>query len=426
MLKKIHPIKIGENANLHVIKTDKFKTNLIGIYIQRPLLLEEATKNSLISMILEKATENHPSFKELNTSLEELYGGIIVSDVVKKGERQILQIKMQIPNSKYINDDKIFQKGLKLLNEVLNHPYIENGGFGEDYYNQEKENLREKIKGRINDKMKYALDRCVEEMCEGEKFSVYEYGSIDELEKITRQDLYEYYKTILKESPIDIFLVGDMDEKNAQNLIFENIEIINDNSKEIIREEISKKVDKIKNVEDNFNINQGKLTLGYRTNIPYESKLYEGSVLFSNILGGGPNSKLFKNVREKESLCYYIFSKIEKFKSVMLVSSGIEFENFDKTRDLINKQVEELKNGNFDEDDIDIAKKSILTSIQSLTDAPNMLMDFYYSQVLSNVDDDIDIIMEKIQNVDKKLIIEAGKKFELDTVYFLNKLKEEK
>ncbi len=426
MLKKIHPIKIGENANLHVIKTDKFKTNLIGIYIQRPLLLEEATKNSLISMILEKATENHSSFKELNTSLEELYGGIIVSDVVKKGERQILQIKMQIPNSKYINDDKIFQKGLKLLNEVLNHPYIENGGFGEDYYNQEKENLREKIKGRINDKMKYALDRCVEEMCEGEKFSVYEYGSIDELEKITRQDLYEYYKTILKESPIDIFLVGDMDEKNAQNLIFENIEIINDNSKEIIREEISKKVDKIKNVEDNFNINQGKLTLGYRTNIPYESKLYEGSVLFSNILGGGPNSKLFKNVREKESLCYYIFSKIEKFKSVMLVSSGIEFENFDKTRDLINKQVEELKNGNFDEDDIDIAKKSILTSIQSLTDAPNMLMDFYYSQVLSNVDDDIDIIMEKIQNVDKKLIIEAGKKFELDTVYFLNKLKEEK
>lgn len=426
MLKRIQPINVTKNTNLHVIKSDKFKTNLIGIYIQRPLLLEEATKNTLISMILQRATEKSPSFKEINNRLEDLYGGIILSDVVKKGEKQILQIKMQLPNSKYVNDTTILDKGLKLLNEVLNYPYIENQGFSEEYFEQEKENLKEKIKSRINDKMKFAVDRCVEEMCKNEKFSVYEYGDLVELEKINRYSLYEHYKRILNKSLIDIFLVGDVDENNAYDLISKNISIHNDEPEKIPREIINKEITNIKTVEDNFNINQGKLTLGYRTNIPYESELYEASVLYSNILGGGPNSKLFKNVREKESLCYYIFSKIEKFKSIMLVSSGIEFKNFNKAKDLINQQFEQLNKGNFDNDDIVIAKKSILTSIKSLTDAPNMLMDFYYSQVLSDVKDDIDIIMEKINSVDKNLIIKAGKSIELDTIYFLNKLKEEK
>jgi len=423
LLKILDPIEIG-NINLHIIKTSKFKTNLVGVFLQRPLSKKEATMNSLLSMILNKATNTYPTFMEINRRLEELYGTILVSDVVKKGERHILQIKLQMPNEKYINNSSVFEKGLKLLNEVLNEPYIEKDGFNEKYFNQEKENLKEKIKGRINDKMKYALDRCIEVMCEDEAFSTFEYGDLKELDNINNEVLYDYYKKIIVNSPIDILLVGDIEPERAKELISSNIKMDVLKPQEIPREPISKTIDKIKYSEDRLNLNQGKLTLGYRTNIPYESELYDGSVIFSNILGGGPNSKLFKNIREKESLCYYIFSKIEKFKSIMLISSGIEFKNFEKTRDLILKEVKTLQNGDFTKDDIIIAKKSIINSIKSITDSPNMLMDFYYAQILSKSRKNLEEIMEGINKTNKESIIEAGKKFVLDTVYFLNKEEE--
>ncbi|WP_432409448.1 EF-P 5-aminopentanol modification-associated protein YfmF [Wukongibacter sp. M2B1] len=421
MLNILDQMELNDSIKLHVIKSDKFKTNLIGVYIKRPLLKEEVTKNSLLSMLINKGTKEYPSFLELNRKLEELYGSVLVSDVVKKGEAQIIQIKMQLPNSKYIDNKDILKEGLKILNGVMNDQVVENDGFKRESFLQEKKNLKEKIESRINDKMRFAVDRCVEEMCSDESYSIYEYGSIDELDKIDEKELYKHFEEVISNSPIDIFIVGDVEENEIGSLFGENLGFKRGNVISVPREEISKKITKVKEVEDNFNINQGKLTLGYRTNIPYESELYESSILFSNILGGGPNSKLFMNVREKESLCYYIFSKVDKFKSIMLISCGIEFENFEKTKALIIKEVESLREGNFTEDDIDIAKKSIITSIRSLTDTPNMFMDFLYSQILSNSFNSIESIIAKIEAVGRDSIIEAGKQIELDTIYFLNK-----
>ncbi len=424
MLDILGQMELNKSVKLHTIKSNKFKTDLIGVYIRRPLLKEEATKNSLLSMLINKGTEEYPSFLELNRKLEDLYGSILVSDVSKKGEQHIIQIKMQLPNRKFVDSQDILKEGVNILNGVLNNQVTQDGGFKKESFLQEKENLKEKIEGRINDKMKLAVERCVEEMCDDEKYSIYEYGSIEELEKIDEKELYKYFKDIIATSPIDIFIVGDVEENEVKDLFSQSLKFNRGEIISIPREEINKTITAVKEAEDNFNINQGKVTLGYRTNIPYESELYESAILFSNILGGGPNSKLFKNVREKESLCYYIFSKIDKFKSIMLVSSGIEFQNFEKAKTLIQQEVESLKEGNFTEDDIDIAKKSIVTSIKSLTDTPNMLMDFLYSQILGNSLNTIENIIAKIQAVTKDSIIDAGKKFELDTIYFLNKEKE--
>ncbi|MCT4563799.1 MAG: insulinase family protein [Maledivibacter sp.] len=424
MLKILEQTELSKSVRLHVIKSNKFKTNLIGVYIRRPLKKEEATKNALLSMLLTKGIKEYPSFLELNRKLEDLYGGILISDVAKKGEKHILKIKMQLPNSKYINNKDILKEGLQIINGVLNKQVIHDGGFKKESFLQEKANLREKIEGRINDKMRFAVDRCVEVMCEDENYSIYEYGSVEDLDKIDEKGLYEYYQNVLCTSPMDIFIVGDVEEDKVKELFKETLQFKRDDIITMPREEISKKITDIKEAEDRFNINQGKLTLGYRTNIPYDSELYESSIIFSNILGGGPNSKLFKNVREKESLCYYIFSRIDKFKSIMLVGSGVEFENFEKTKKLVIEEVDSLKDGNFTEEDIDIAKKSIITSIESLTDTPNVLMDFLYSQILSDSLDNIENIIEKIKSADKESILAAGKKFELDTIYFLSKEEE--
>lgn len=407
-----------------MIKTNKFKTNLVSVYFQRPLVKEEISKNALISMVLPRGTVNYPTSKKIAQALEGLYGAYLNSDVGKKGERHILQFRMQLPNDKYVEEKNIMVKGMKILNEFMNQPYIVENRFKEEYVQQEKENLLEKIEGRKNDKMKYAYDRCIEEMCKSESFALYEYGNVEDVKDISSEDLYIHYQNILRTSPIDICVVGDFDEKEMQSLVEENLIFYEDEPKEIQREKIEYIPEQVRFVEDNMDINQGKLTLGYRTNIPFESSLYQPLMVYSSILGGGPNSKLFKNVREKESLCYYIFSRMEKFKSLMLIGSGIEFANYEKTVTLIKKQMEEMNQGKFSTEDIKSAQNSIITSIRSMTDSPSMLADFYYTQAITKNNDSLEEMIEKIRQVDKDQIIKAGQNIKLDTIYFL-KNKEE-
>ncbi len=419
MYNTTNPINIGENIRLHLIKTDKFKTNLMSVYMQRPLIEEEVTKNALLSMILSRGTKTYPTSKELSKALEGLYGASLGSDVSKKGERHILHFRLQLINNMYIEEKNLFEKGIKILNELINQPFLENDEFSNEYFQQEKTNLKEKIAGRKNDKMSYVYDRCIEEMCKDEKFSIYRYGSLEELENITNKSLYEHYKKLITSSPVDICVVGDIDENKVKEMVIDNLKLDIKSPVNIEREKIEFQVDKIKNIEDEMNVSQGKLSLGYRTNIPYESELYEPLVLYSGILGGGPNSKLFKNVREKESLCYYVFSRVEKFKSLLLISSGIEFESFEKAVDLIGKQVKDMNEGKFTNEDMESAKNALITSIRSMTDSPAMLADFYYTQVISNNKEDIEGIINKIKKVSKEDVIKAGQGIQLDTVYFL-------
>ncbi|MFZ5965861.1 MAG: EF-P 5-aminopentanol modification-associated protein YfmF [Bacillota bacterium] len=419
MLTKLMPVKIGEGIRLHIIKTDKFKNNLVRVFFQRPLIKEEVTYNALLSMVLPRGTKSLKTTKDVAKTLERLYGASLGSDVSKKGERNIVQFGLSVPNEKYIDDQKIFQQGLDILNELINDPYTENGYFSQNYVTQEKDNLAEKIEGRLNDKMKYSYDRCIEEMCKQENYRFFEYGHLEDIEKINAQNLFDHYQQFIRTSPIDICVVGDIDETLIERSIREKLKFPREKMIDIKREKIEFHPEKVNMTQEKMDINQGKLTLGYRTNIPYESNLYQSVVLFSTILGGGPNSKLFKNVREKESLCYYIFSRIEKFKSLMMIGSGIEFENYDKTVSLINKEIEEMRQGNFEEDDIESAKKYIITSIRSMTDSPNGLADYYFTQAISDNYDSLEEVIEKIRRVNKDMIIEAGKGIVLDTIYFL-------
>jgi predicted Zn-dependent peptidase len=424
LLRRLAPIELGQGVHLHVIKTDKFKTNLIRVYLQRPLEKEEVTKNALLTMVLPRGTERYTTSMAVAKALEDLYGASLSSDVSKKGERNIIQFALQLANDKYLEEKGIFEKGLAILNELIHKPYLQEGKFLSQYVDQEKDNLKERIEGRINDKMSYALDRCIEEMCADEKFSLYEYGSVEDLEKISSRSLYEHYQNIIGGSKVDIFVVGDMDEVTVKNMVMQHLTFPSGDKLAVEREEIHKNPPKIRKIEDQMDISQGKLTLGYRTNLPFENELYHSLVVFSNILGGGPNSKLFRNVREKESLCYYIFSRIDKFKSLMMISSGIEFDKYDKTVELIGKQLDEMKTGGFTTEDIESAKNSIITSMRAMTDTPSMMADFYYAQVISNNLDSLDEMIDKVRKVTKEAIIASSKHMELDTIYFLRDKKE--
>lgn len=387
--------------------------------MKRPLVKEEVTKNALLSMVLSRGTKNYNSTKTISKELEVLYGASLGCDVSKKGERNIIQFRVGLASEKYVEDKNILAKGMNMLNELINHPYIMNACFEKKYVDQEKENLLERIEGRKNDKMQYAYSRCIEEMCKKENFSLYTYGDVEDLRKITSEELYEHYKKIIHSSTIDICAVGNFEEEKMKDMVMDHFDFKQEDVVEVEREKVEYSPEKVNVVEENMAINQGKLTLGYRANIPYDHELYYPLLVYSNILGGGAHSKLFKNVREKESLCYYIFSRVEKFKSLMMIGSGIEFENYDKTVKLIGENIEDMNNGKFTMEDIEGAKNSMITSVRAMTDSSYMLADFYYTQAITGNRDTIEEIIEKIKKVTKEQIVEAGKHIKLDTVYFL-------
>lgn len=419
MSKNIETIKINEGINLNIINTEKFKSRLLVFNIIRPLRKEDATKNALLALVLKRGTEKYPNNLILQRKMEELYGVKLNLNVIIRGNKHILRFSLQFIDDSYIKDENYFFQVIDLLIEVMFNPKLEDGIFNEEFLNQEKKNLTRRIESRINNKRNYAIEKTIEEMFSEESFSIPRLGYVEDIESINSQNLYEYYKQVLKESPIEIFYTGEMQEDIIKHLKSN----LNINRKEIIslkREKIIGTVDKIKKIEEDLDVNQGKIVLGYRTGIPYENELYTALVLAIEIFGGNPNSKLFLNVREKESLAYYIVARIFKYKSFVLVDAGIEFDKFDETLNIIEKELDKVKAGDFTERDIEIAKKSLISSLESVEDGLHNILEYNFDSKLTNDYRDARTKISDIEKVKKDSIIEASKNIILDTVYFMN------
>lgn len=420
-MKNLKTLEIGKNVKLTLIPESKFKTNLISVYIQRKLDRNEVTKNALLPGILKSGCNKYKTLGQLTDREEELYGSYLHAGASKRGESQVLGFSILSVNEKYL-DEKILGQCIEFLNEIINNPLVIDGGFNEEYLNIEKEILKDSIMSIINDKGNYAMKRTNEIMFEGEPYSINGKGYIEDLDNIDRVSLYEHYKEVLKTSPIEIMIEGEFEESEVVELIKEKFQFDRGNIIDIPKEEYYKEVDKVKEVKENMDIAQGKLVMGYRCNVDYlDEEKYYSLILGSRILGGGADSKLFINVREKESLCYTIYSTIQKSKSTMMVCSGIEAQNYEKTVNLVKEQVQKLKDGDITESEISNAKIAFINSLNSLNDEIGRISDFYFSQSISKNKSDLDQIKNMINKSTKEDIVEAVKNIELDTIYFLSK-----
>ena len=420
-MKNLKTLEIGKNVKLTLIPESKFKTNLISVYIQRKLDRNEVTKNALLPGILKSGCNKYKTLGQLTDREEELYGSYLHAGASKRGESQVLGFSILSVNEKYL-DEKILGQCIEFLNEIINNPLVIDGGFNEEYLNIEKEILKDSIMSIINDKGNYAMKRTNEIMFEGEPYSINGKGYIEDLDNIDRVGLYEHYKEVLKTSPIEIMIEGEFEESEVVELIKEKFQFDRGNIIDIPKEEYYKEVDKVKEVKENMDIAQGKLVMGYRCNVDYlDEEKYYSLLLGSRILGGGADSKLFINVREKESLCYTIYSTIQKSKSTMMVCSGIEAQNYEKTVNLVKEQVQKLKDGDITESEISNAKIAFINSLNSLNDEIGRISDFYFSQSISKNKSDLDQIKNMINKSTKEDIVEAVKNIELDTIYFLSK-----
>lgn len=416
---KTERINLGNNINLNLIKTDKFKSNLLSAYFIRPLDREEVTKNTLIPMVLKRGTKDYPTNLDLQKKLEEMYGANFNIGVNKKGDRQVVKFSMEWANGDYLHDPEYDYEITQILKDIIYKPVVKEGNFNSSYVKQEKKNLEKVINGKIDNKRSFAIDRCIEEMCKDEKFSIYHLGYTEDLESIDEKNLFEHYKSFLNTSPIELFYVGTFDEKFINHLK-EMFSMEREDIVKIEEDPLFMPTDKVKYIEDSLDVNQGKLVIGYRAGIGHKDKLYNGLILASNIFGGGPNSKLFREVREKESLAYYISSSVNKYKSIIIVDGGIEFDKYEETKSIVERELEKLKAGDFTQEDMNIGKSAVKTSMESIGDSIALISEFFFNQLLGDEKRSLEEIIEDFNSTTKEEVIQAANKIKIDTVYFMN------
>ncbi len=416
--------EIKEGIKLHTINTNNFKTNLYAIFLATPLKRENVTLDALLTAVLRRGTNNMTSQDVISKKLEEMYGASFDCGIEKTGDNHIFKFYLESINEEFLPEkEEIAQKCLEILFDIVFNPLIEGDKFKEEYVQGEKENIKQIIQSKIDNKSKYALDRCIEEMFKDQAYGLYKYGYVEDLEKITPRSLYEYYKKLINNCKIDIFCSGIIESKHIENIVQENelIKSANPRKAEYVvnnetTEEVEIKQEKV--VEDHMQVTQGKLVIGLTVNDTKEGSKYTAS-LYNAILGGGANSKLFQNVREKESLAYTAGSNYVRQKNSIFIRCGIEIENYEKALQTIKQQLEDIKNGEFDEKNIENSKNLIIESVKSIPSEQDTEITYYYGQELSSEFTTIDQYIEKIKWQSKKEIIDLASKVKVNTIYFL-------
>lgn len=416
--------KLKEGINLHLLKTNGFKTNLYAAFLATPLKRENVTLNSVLVAVLRRGTESMKSQEIISKKLEEMYGAAFDCGIEKTGDNHILKFYLEAISEEFLPEkEELQEKCLDILFDIIFNPLIENKGFKEEYVQGEKENIRQIIEGKIDNKGKYALDRCIEEMFKEEPYGLYKFGYIEDLDSITPQSLYEYYKELIKTCKIDIFCSGGIDEVKTKKIVEENEKIQKLEQREpkyIINNEQTEGTEVVeeKIVEDHMQVNQGKLVIGLSINSNEKDSRFTTSV-YNAILGGGANSKLFQNVREKESLAYTAGSNYARQKNSIFIRCGIEINNYEKALNTIKKQLQDIKDGNFEETDIENAKNLIIESIKGISSEQDTEITYYYGQELSDSYMTIEQYIEKINSQQKEQIVNLANKVSINTIYFL-------
>ena len=413
--------EIKKGIKLHEIQTDKFKTNLIAVFLTMPITRENVTKNALISAVLRRGSKNMPTLAQISKDMEEMYGASFDCGIDKTGDNHVLKFYIETINDNYIpqKDENMLKTAIEKLLEIIFNPLIESNSFKKEYIEQEKENIKRIIKGKTDNKARYAFDRCLEEMYKNKPYGLYKYGYIEDLEKITAESLYEYYKKMISKCKIDIFVSGNIDEVTEMIKNNENIQKLSDRESQYILNKIERK-EKVeeKEIIEKMDVTQGKIVMGLDLHLENENQMYD-TVVYNAILGGSANSKMFQEVREKASLAYTAGSNYIRYKSNIFIKCGIEIKNYQKAMEIIQKQLEDMKNGMFTDEDIENAKKGIISGIKSIDDEQDTQITYLFGHEITNINTTEDEYIKRINNVTKEDIIKVAQSIAINTVYFL-------
>lgn len=414
----IKQLEIADGVVFNSISDNRFKTMKLLANIFLPMDEETVSANALLCYVMVRCCKKYPDMITMSRKLGSLYGAEVNGSVSKMGDMQCLKIDIGGLSDKYaINGECISEELSKLLCEVIFNPKIEYGRFSESDMLQEKRQILDMIDSDFNDKRVYASQRLTEIMCADEVYGLKWCGTKDQIEKVTPEGLFKAWKNMLSKAHFEITFVGESNPDNAA-------EVIKNSFKEIKREPVDLSTDVVysvfeeKNVVEEMEVAQSKLEIGFRTACA-EPEDTTATRLMSVILGGTASSKLFNNVREKKSLCYYCMSRFFRLKGIMVVESGVETANIEAAKEAILKEIEDMKNGVISDFEINSAKLAIVNSTLGVTDTVTGLSTWYSSQVMDSSVDTPEEACRKIEAVTKEDIVAAAKKLSLDTIFVL-------
>lgn len=406
--------------NLHILQTEKFKSITMIVNIEQELTEENASKTALLAMVLKRATARFPEPQKLRQHLDYLYGAIFDVDVAKKGERQVLQVYMEIPNEKYLSGKQsLVEDAIQFIGDILTRPYLVNDQFDSNYVEAEKKSLTKKIESIVNDKMRYANQRITEEMFKDEAYAISALGDLPHVAKIDVASLTDYYHQLMDNNPIEIFVVGDVKEDEIRSLFEKHVQLSSQRKSSLDIQRSSQKVTEQKTIVDRMDVNQAKLNIGCRTNIIYKDDDYPALLVYNGILGGFPHSKLFLNVREKASLAYYAVSRLESHKGVVMMMSGIDAKNYEQAVTIIKEQMAMMEKGEISQEEMDMTKATLYNQFKELLDSGRMMVEYAYNGVISGKARDLQTLLTEIEKVSVQDVVNVAKKVELDTIYLL-------
>ena len=414
-------VKLKEGIEGLFIKNQRFNTTSISFNFYLPLKKENVAENALLPFILTSSGKDYPSFSALNFKLSKLYGARLDASTEKYGDCQLLRMTISVIDDRFTFDsDSLVKQASELLLGLIFNPNAENGEFSENDVKREKRKAIEHIKGEIAEKRIYAKNRLISEMYKASPYGLPKCGTVEMVEKITSKSLYAAWKNMLSSAFLRIHVVGAALPNRFFEDIAEKFEAVDRfNITDYTLCAPTKALDKPKTVFEKMDVKQGKLVMGFSCEMYGDDDLSLPLMVMCDIFGGGPYSRLFSNVREKMSLCYYCSASSVRYKGLLTVDSGVEMDNAEKAQKEILNQLEIIKKGEFSDFEFESSIKSICDSLSTYYDSQNSL-DLWYALKINNQNlYSPEDIAEKIKKITREDVIYAAKGVKLHTIYKL-------
>lgn len=403
--------------NLHIINTDKFKTVTVGVAFRRKIVKEEITIRNLLKELMINSSSNYPSEKSLIIETENLYDLKLVSSNYRVGNYAILTFKTRFLNEMY-TEKGMNGESIKFLLDVIFNPLLNND------IEKCKKKIEKSIKLLSDNKIKYSLFKLLETTGDM-PYAYNSYGYIEDLDKITEEEIKKYYDSIIRDDIIDVYVVGDVDNTQIKEIFKEYFKVrtFHKVNTQVIVPELPKVRKVLQHIEyDSVNQTQLAILCGMNDITDYERKYV--LPVFGEMLGGTANSILFDSIREKNSYAYYVNAIVKSYDNIMMIYSGIENGNEKNVRTLIEKTLKDISKGKFDKDKFESSRETIVSAIRASLDNPMGIISNYYAKELVN-SEDAEVRMEKIKNVSREDIMGVCKKIYIHTVFLLEAKDEE-
>ena len=414
---------LADGVELVSVRTDKFKTGVFSVSLAVPMAAETVTGNALLGDVLYRGSRTHPDIEAISRATDELYGASVGPGVRQRGESQCVCFSGSFIDDRYsLDGTAVLEPALALTGELLLDPDTADGAFRTDYVAGEGANLADQIRARGNEKRGWSIFRLTQEMCAGEAYALDKLGDAEQAEHMTAAALWERYQTLLSQARVVFYYGGAAHPDRVE-------EAVRASFAPLIRPRLGKLECQVKarpdgpvrQVEDRMDVTQGKLAMGFRTGgITLGHPDYPALLVMNALYGGTSTSKLFLNVREKLSLCYFASSMLDKLKGLLVVSSGVEFDKFGVAQEEILAQLEAVRGGQFSDRELEAARRAVSSSLRSALDSQGRLEDHWTTQALSGrALEGPDALMDPVERVTADDVVRAARAVELDTVYRL-------